>query len=137
MKRFLPVAAILALGLTLSSPAIAGHRGPYRGHGRIVRGSVGRFVSVGGPAVYFPPRVGASFFFGFGHPAYRYAPVYAPTYVPAPVYYAPAPVIVAPPCRIWIPGHYVWDDGVRLYVQGRWGYRSHRGYGDYDDEDGD
>ncbi len=110
MKKLAMAAAALGLGLALATPAMAGHRGLFRGQRVVARN---RFAFVA-------PWPRAFFSFGFGVPAYAYYP-------PAPVYYAPYPVVAPPPyySPAWIPGHYVWDGGVRLFIGGHWSRRHH------------
>jgi hypothetical protein len=116
MKRLLAGMAVLVIGLTMATPALAGHHGYGRGHSpRVVRGAnFGYTAAYYGP-VYHRPRPRASLFFGFGVPLFGFSSVYAP----APLYLAPAPVVVAP-APFWIPGHYVWDGGVRVFIEGHW-----------------
>jgi len=119
MKRLLTVPIILALVLGLASPALAGHRGIYRGqrHGVAV-GVLGAFHHFPAPPIFHPPRIRSSFSLNVGFPVVAYDSYYYP---PAPVYYAPAPVYYRPPCEpVWIPSHYVWDEGFRFYVAGHW-----------------
>jgi hypothetical protein len=110
MKKLAVTAVVGALMLTLASPAMAGHRGPYRGRRVFARD---RFAFVA-------PRPRAFVSLSFGFPVYAY-PRY---YVPAPVYYQPYPVVLAPPsCRtFWVPGHYIRDDGVRFWAEGHWSH---------------
>ena len=110
MRKIQVAAATLLLGLSLTTPALAGHHGSFRGHGAGWRGH----------AVYYPARPRAFVSFGFGFPFYGYARPYGP----APVYYAPYPVYSpAPYCHsVWVPGHYVLDGGVRFFVGGHWSY---------------
>lgn len=135
MKRLLVAFAVLALALSLASPAFAGHSAPPRGHGRVVvRGvhhSAPRIVHRS--RAYVRPRIRSGFFLGIGVPFY--AP-YAPVYAPAPYVY-PAPVLVTPgPYDLFIAGHWAVRGGARVWVQGYWTHRADRGlqyeYGDYD-----
>jgi len=121
MKKLLSGSAVLALGLLLATPAMAGHHGHYRGHApRVVHGAFLGIGAVPFPHFFAPPRISSSVSFSFGFPYYTYPRYYAP----APVYYAPAPVFAAPaPCEpVWIPAHYVWDDGAQFYVSGHWSH---------------
>jgi hypothetical protein len=105
----LPVATlVLALGLTLATPALAFHGGYARGQTVIGRGHV-----------FFRPRPRAFFSIGFGLPGFAYGAYYAP----APAFYEPYPIIYGPGYGrpIWVPGHYVWDGGVRVFIEGHWG----------------
>ncbi len=121
MKRLLAVMAVLVIGLTMATPALAGHHGYHRGHGpRVVRGAHCGYPAAYYAPVYYRSRPRASFFLGFGAPVFGFSAVYAP----APVYLAPAPVVVAP-APVWIPGHSVWDGGVRVWIEGHWSHRSH------------
>ncbi len=122
--RKLPVtAAALALGLTIVTPALAGHRGFYRGHGvvarhRVVLGGRVAFLAPRPHAVFIAPRPRLAVSFGFGVPGF-----YGAYYAPAPAYYyPPAPVVVAPAyCEpVWVPGHYVWDGGERFWIERHW-----------------
>ncbi len=109
MKKLPMAAATLALGLALATPAMAGHRGPFRGQRVVARNHF----------AFFAPRPRAFFSFGFGVPAYDYYP-------PAPVYYYPPYPFVAPPPYYspgWVPGHYAWSGGVRLFIGGHWSHR--------------
>lgn len=120
MRRLLTILGVLVMGLTLATPALAGHRDRSRGHNsRFVsphhqRHVVGVYGGVYRPAYHYRPRLRSSFFFGFGIPAYAYGGYYAPApyYCGHPAGFYPAPV--------WIPGHYVYEDGVRFYVRGYW-----------------
>ncbi len=103
MRRLLVIAAVVALGFALSTPAVAGSRDHWRGHD--VR--VGRGGYHG--CTYAPvrrPRYHSSFFFGFGGGFYG-----SPFVVP---------VLVPPPPPVWIPAHYVYTDGPRIFVAGYW-----------------
>jgi hypothetical protein len=108
MKRLLAMVAILALGLGLTTPAVAGHRDRYRGHGwhthSHLRGKPCRVVHD-----VYRPRGGV--FFGFGHPGLF-------GFYAAPVHYEPFPVLA--PVPVWVPGHFVHRRGVRIWVQGHW-----------------
>ena len=119
MKRLLTAPVVLALGLGLATPALAGHRGTYRGHGhRVAVGVQGSFRHFPAPPIFHAPRFRSRFSLNIGFPVYAYDSYY---YAPAPVYYVPAPVYYRPPCEpVWIPGRYVWDEGVRFYVAGHW-----------------
>ncbi len=108
MKKLAVTAAVVALMLTLATPAMAGHRGPYRG----------RRVFVRDQFAFVAPRPRAFVSLSFGFPVYAY-PRY---YVPAPVYYQPYPVVVGPSScgAVWIPGHYVRGGGARFWLEGHW-----------------
>jgi hypothetical protein len=104
MRRFLAIVAILVLGLNLATPAMAGHRARYRGHGWHTPAHLkGRPCRVAHDV--YRPRAGV--FFGFGYPG-----VFG--YFAAPVHYAPLPV------PVWVPGHFVHRRGVRVFVHGHW-----------------
>ena len=115
MKKILVSVATLLLGVSLATPALAGHHGYYRGHG----GGGWR-----GHAGFYGARPRSYFSFGIGFPFYGYS---RPCYRPAPVYYNPYPVYAPPPYygpydSVWVPGHYVFDGGVRFFVAGHWSY---------------
>lgn len=110
MRKILALALLATLGLSLATPAFAGHRDRYRGQSvRVVRGG---YHTVRHSA---PPwrRHRAGVFFGFGVPLFAPAPVYV---------YDPAPILVAPGycAPVWVPGHYVRDRGARIWVAGYW-----------------
>jgi len=123
MKKMLMGIAITVLGLSLTSPALAGQSGHSRGQ----KGRHGQ-----GHHQYYRPvphhhhhrdglRTGIYISGGF--------PVYAPAYHGyGPAWgYGPAAVVVAPsPYRVWIPGHYVVRSGARLYMEGYWAPRGQR-----------
>jgi hypothetical protein len=143
MKRLLAASAVVALGLSLATPALAGHSGHSRGQGRVVVRGVHRPAPrvVYRSHAYVRPRIRSSFFLGIGLPFY--APVYAPAYAPTP-YYGPAPaavVVVPGPCDAFVAAHWAIRGGTRVWVQGYWTHRADRGRhyesGDYDDYDGD
>jgi hypothetical protein len=115
MKRLLTILGVLAIGLTLATPVMAGHRDRSRGHHRHVRHQHHRhFVGVPAAVFHHGHRVRSSFFVGFGFPGYGYADLYAP----AP-FYCGSPAVILP-APVWVPGHYVYEDGVRFYIAGRW-----------------
>ena len=110
MKRLPRAAAMVLLGLTMTTHAQAGHFGPSRGRHLFVGGH----VALRAPA----PRLALSF--EFGYPAYF---PYGGYYAPAPwYYYNPYPPVVEPVCAypIWTPPRYVWRHGTRFFVAGHW-----------------
>jgi len=118
MKTSLTVSAVLALALTMATPALAEPHGRYRGqkrHCHVTRGVVRVAPAYYAAPVYAPPRPG--FYFGFSAPGF-YATVGTPVgYGPAPVVVGPS-VVAAPP--VWIPGHWAYDGGLRVYAEGHW-----------------
>jgi hypothetical protein len=116
MKKILMIAMVVALGLSLSTPLLAGHRDHWRGHS--VRGYRGGYHGRGGyrSGCYVPyagSRPRASLYFGFGAPVY---------YAPPPAYYYAPPVVVDPGYYrpVWVPGHYAYDRGARIFISGYW-----------------
>ncbi len=111
MKRLPMMAAALLVGLTLTTPAHAGHFGRSRGRRLFVESRVG-FVA---------PVPHAAFSLEFGYPGYYpYGPYY---YAPAPAYYyEPYPPVVGPVCAypVWVPPRYAWRHGARFYISGHW-----------------
>src|SRR6266446_5507519 len=85
MKKILVTAAILLIGLSLATPALAGHHGYFRGHGDGWRNH----------AVSYPPKPRAFLSFGVDVPFYGLAGPYRP----APIYYDPYPIYAPPPSR--------------------------------------
>ncbi len=121
MKTILTVSAVLAVALTLTTPAQAGPHGRYRGQKRHCHVTGG--VAYAAPAYYvappyIPQRVRSGFYFGFGGPGF-YAGIGAPALY-GPARFAVAPPVIVAPRPVWVPGHYAYDDGARLYVQGYW-----------------
>jgi hypothetical protein len=112
MKKILMTAATLLIGLSLATPALAGHHGYFRGHGDGWRNDV----------VYYPARPRAVISLGIGFPSCRFAGPYRP----AQVHYDPYPAYAPPPCcrSVWLPSHYVIEGGARFFVAGHW---SHEG----------
>lgn len=126
MKRLLLFGSVVALALTVATPALAGHRDHRRGHARrvVVRPSV-HVAVIGNPLYLVRPRAG--FHLSIGTPGFIHAPApyyHAPVsyYVPAPIHYHRSlPVFAAPaPCGAFVGAHYVWDArrGARLYHEG-------------------
>lgn len=113
MKKILMIAMVVTLGLSLSTPLLAGHRDHWRGHS--VRGHRGGYHS-GCYVPYARSRPSANLYFGFGAPVY-YAPPPAYYYVPPPAYYYAPPVVYRP---VWVPSHYGYDRGARIFISGYW-----------------
>ena len=110
MKKVLMFLVVMVVGLGLASPALAKHRGHYRGHcSRVVHG--GYHTAYYAP--YPRPRSHASFFFGFGSPVVAVAPLYV---------YAPPPYVMAPEPypSVWVPAYYRYQGGTRLFIAGHW-----------------
>ena len=110
MKKVLVVSALL-LGIAFATPALADHRGHYRGH-RVVRG--------GYHSVHYYPhrRHHANVYYHAGGPVFAFG-----FYAPAPAFYfGTAPVLLEPGyCHPrWVPGHYVRDRGARIWIAGSW-----------------
>jgi len=121
MKKLLIGIAITVLGLSLASPALAGHSGQAKGHRGRQHYSHQRYLAPLPHYHHHHSRLRAGLYIGAGYP------VYAPAYFGYGYVYGPPAVVIAPsPYHVWIPGHYVVRTGARVYVEGYWAPRGQR-----------